>query len=266
MPAALTHLDQILRGDATRPERLRENSLGEVPLVRLTLMLILLAATYGACMGLYAVTGAGNGDWRQIASSAAKVPTLFVLTLVVTLPSLYVFNALLGSRLTFPGILRLTIAAMGVTMAVLSSIGPIVAFFSVTTSSYPFMLLLNVFVLAISGLLGLAFLKQTLNRLAALEPRPAPAARTAEDFADTPVSVEQRLPAAIDRPSGTDAFASNTRAVFSIWMIVFGLVGAQMAWILRPFLGSPGLEFAWFRERGSNFFVAVWNAIEQLSK
>ena len=36
--------------------------------------------------------------------------------------------------------------------------GPIVAFFSFSTTSYPFMLLLNVLVFTVSGLLGMAFL------------------------------------------------------------------------------------------------------------
>ena len=43
----------------------------------------------------------------------------------------------------------------------------------------------------------------------------------------------------------------HVKVVFGCWMIVFGLVGAQMSWILRPFIGSPDMEFAWFRPRGS---------------
>ena len=35
----------------------------------------------------------------QLFASAVKVPALFFLTLAVTFPSLYVFNALVGSRL-----------------------------------------------------------------------------------------------------------------------------------------------------------------------
>lgn len=259
MTAAFTHLDRILRGDTTRPDRLRDNSLAELPVATLALILVALAGSYGICMGVYAITGAGNGDYRQVVASALKVPALFGLTLLVTLPSLYVFNALLGSRLTFAGLIRLMVAAMAVTMAVLASVGPIVAFFSVTTSSYPFILLLNVVVFAASGLLGLKFLKQTLGRMAALDGPALPVAPEAP-----PSTLEERPLAAIDRAD--DAFRADTRGVFSIWMIVFGLVGAQMAWILRPFIGAPHVAFEWFRDRGSNFFVAVWGAIEQLLK
>ena len=46
---------------------------------------------------------------------------------------------------------------------VLASLGPIVAFFSLSTTSYPFMLLFNVAVFSVSGVLGLTFLLQTLQ-------------------------------------------------------------------------------------------------------
>ena len=52
--------------------------------------------------------------------------------------------------------------------------------------------------------------------------------------------------------------------IFQIWVIIYGLVGAQMGWLLRPFIGSPDLPFAWYRERGGNFFEAVFSQIEKL--
>jgi hypothetical protein len=52
--------------------------------------------------------------------------------------------------------------------------------------------------------------------------------------------------------------------VFGCWMVVFSLVGTQMGWVLRPFIGNPALPFAWFRPRQSNFFEAVLNAIQAL--
>jgi hypothetical protein len=52
--------------------------------------------------------------------------------------------------------------------------------------------------------------------------------------------------------------------VFRVWILVFGLVGAQMSWVLRPFLGHPGTEFALLRARESNFFEAVLSALSHL--
>ena len=97
-----------------------------------------------------------------------KLPLLFGLTLAVTFPSLYVFNALVGSRLLIFQMLRLLIAAMSVMLTVLASFGPIVAFFAVSTQSYSFMLLLNIAVFGVAGILGLAFLLRTIEMTAGL--------------------------------------------------------------------------------------------------
>ncbi len=51
---------------------------------------------------------------------------------------------------------------------------------------------------------------------------------------------------------------ATVRAVFRWWIILFALVGSQMGWVLRPFIGNPSLPFTFFRTRESNFFEAVW--------
>jgi hypothetical protein len=52
--------------------------------------------------------------------------------------------------------------------------------------------------------------------------------------------------------------------VFRVWVLVFGVVGAQMSWVLRPFVGSPDMPFSWLRARESNFFVDVVRALSEL--
>ena len=160
----IQQFDRLLRGDLTALPVLRVNGL-DVPILGLAVIIDVLGMSYGACMGLFAVAGSGNGSKMQIAASMLKVPALYLLTLMVTLPSLYVFNALLGSRLTVSSTTRLLVCALAVMLAVLASGGPIVAFFSLCTSSYYFMLLLNVTVFAISGAFGLGFMLQTLHRM-----------------------------------------------------------------------------------------------------
>ena len=49
----------------------------------------------------------GGGAYMQTVASATKLPLLFFLTLGITLPSLYVFNSLMGSRLSMGSVLRL---------------------------------------------------------------------------------------------------------------------------------------------------------------
>jgi hypothetical protein len=54
------------------------------------------------------------------------------------------------------------------------------------------------------------------------------------------------------------------KAVFGCWMVAFALVGAQMSWVLRPFLGNPTQPFSFFRVRDSNFFEAIWHHLAHL--
>jgi hypothetical protein len=56
----------------------------------------------------------------------------------------------------------------------------------------------------------------------------------------------------------------RVKTVFACWVVVFALVGAQMSWVLRPFVGMPETEFTWFRPREASFFESVFNAIRRL--
>jgi len=301
-------LDRILRGDATQIAALERGSV-EIPVLGISFVIIILGMIYGACMGTFALLRPDHPEFMQMAASAIKTPALFLITLVITFPSLYVFNALVGSRLLPLAVMRLLIASLGVNLAVLSSLGPIVAFFSVTTTSYPFMVLLNVVIFAVAGALGLSFLLQTLHRLTIAQqpawpsappppPRPAPA-KFGEPIAPTaphvtsatdwsaPVAEPGTISEATTAPSTTPtedlpvatilppepnekfqttgalermeqtAINAQVRFIFHCWIFVFGVVGAQVGWLMRPFIGNPNQSFEWFRPRESNFFEAV---------
>lgn len=254
-------LDKILRGDATQLPFLEQGKI-EIPACGLSMVLLLLGMIYGLCAGSYAIIQSHCQNYMQLVASTVKIPLLFFLTLVVTFPSLYVFNALIGSRLSVVSSLRLLIASAGVMLAVLSSLGPIVVFFALSTTSYPFMVLLNVAMSTVSGLLGLGFLLRTLHRLVIIQE-----------------SIEVRLSAPMQNPeagkegSGTKLSALDkvgkftcrkAKNVFRIWTIVFALVGAQMSWVLRPFIGSPDMPFTWFRQQQGNFFIAVFKSLAAL--
>jgi hypothetical protein len=49
-----------------------------------------------------------------------------------------------------------------------------------------------------------------------------------------------------------------------IWILLFGFVGTQLAWTLRPFFGSPGQEFALFRSIEGNFYAEILKTIADL--
>jgi hypothetical protein len=251
-------LDRLLGGDLTDVSTLRDQGLGISPW-RLSACIIILGMSYGLCMGMFSVFGVKGPGLMQVVASMVKVPLLFYLTLLVTLPSLYVFNALMGSRISLPGVVRLLIASLGVNVTVLASLGPIVAFFSVCTTSYPFMLLLNVVVFAVAGLFGLRFLLQTLHRL-----NVAGSQRESATSAE-PGTWSEAEPAGPLQPVRNRPVPDHLQTVFRLWVVVFGLVGAQMGWVLRPFIGNPNLEFTWFRARESNFFMAILQAISHLT-
>jgi len=307
----LVELDQILRGKLTDPAQV-EGAEIKIPVWGIGAVVLLLGATYGVCMGVFALArGFENEQYNQallqVFASMCKVPLLYLLTLVVTFPSLYVFNALVGSQLKLVAVLKLLGVSLAVNLAVLASLGPIVAFFSVCTPNYAFVVLLNVVVLALAGTLGLAFLVQTLNRLtlvmqesgavatdrgdareprvveASLIPDPLPthgeegvpssgASETigvVPDFESGPGSEwsgredEHREIGPLDS-WGARGVVRNVKNVFACWIILFGVVGAQMGWVLRPFIGAPGKPFQWFRARESNFFEAVMNVLDNL--
>ena len=287
----LLELDALLRGEVTSEKELGDGLL-EVSARGLSIIVLVLAMLYGVCMGSFSllkeVPPELVGGWHRVAqllATTVKVPALFFLTLAITFPSLYVFNALVGSRLRLLNLLRLLIASLAVNVAVLASLGLIVAFFSLSTNSYPFVVLLNVVVFSVSGVLGLTFLLQTMHRMTAqFEPSTAtdPNAEVLEvvdDHAepddgegdashDEPAPPEVDTtgvfePSALDMPEG-HVFARHTRIVFRCWVVLFAVVGAQMGWVLRPFIGSPDMPFTLFRDRESNFFSAVLRALYHL--
>ena len=142
-----------LRGEVTGPSSLQRGAIEIDPVAAVAGRAWCWRWSTGPAWGRSPSSPAG-ADLMQVVASMVKVPALFFLTLLVTFPSLYVFNALVGSRLTLGAVVRLLVAALGVIVAVLASLGPIVAFFSVSTTSYPFMLLFNVVVFAVSRVAG----------------------------------------------------------------------------------------------------------------
>ncbi|MFC3503966.1 hypothetical protein ACFOOK_23765 [Micromonospora krabiensis] len=49
-----------------------------------------------------------------------------------------------------------------------------------------------------------------------------------------------------------------------IWILLFGFVGTQLAWTLRPFFGDPGQDFALFRSIDGNFYAEILRTIANL--
>ena len=83
--------------------------------------------------------------------------------------------------------------------------------------------------------------------------------------AEAPVSTVQGVPPPLPSWQPDEATRQINR-VFRVWIVIYALVGCQMAWVLRPFILDPHGKFGWFRARHANFFIDVWNTIWNLLK
>jgi len=267
----IADIDRLLRGGYTRKEDLQAGRI-DVPVRTLVYACLVLGAFYGLMMGLYALSVRDTEGVRQLVATALKVPLLFLLTLLVTFPSLYVSSALCRMRIRGADTLRLLLGAIAVHLAVLASLGPVTAFFTLSTDSYPFMKVLNVFFFAVSGLVGLAFLHQALttvledpDEVRAPDPPKPPAGGEEEPDPDAPqASAPQPAAHQVRARIRTSPQTVLSRRVFTVWLLIYGTVGAQMGWILRPFIGSPDLPVEWFRERESNIVLDFFKSLGEL--
>ncbi len=253
-------LDDVLRGRKADPDLLSSGTT-HIHIRPLVLGSVALGVVYGIFMGLYAVATRTPPCLAQTVASAVKVPALFFLTLVVTFPSLYVFSALMGVRLGPKDVLRLILVPIAVNLAVLASLGPITGFFTLSTSSYHFMKLLNFSFFALSGAIGLKVLLTMLSRLEqAQAPQDAVPTATPPTPEANPSAPQATTPAPA-QPSPGRAMALR---IFQVWLVIYAMVGAQMGWVLRPFIGSPTMDFAWFRSREANIFIDIIRTIGKL--
>ena len=53
-------------------------------------------------------------------------------------------------------------------------------------------------------------------------------------------------------------------ALLYIWILLFGFVGTQLAWTLRPFFGSPGMPFELFRDLDGTFYADILRTLGSL--
>lgn len=286
-----------------------------------------------ACYG--AVLGASHSI-AQAALSAAKLPLLFLMTLAICLPTLYLFNLVFGARLQVRQALALVMVTITVTAVLSLAFAPISLFFLITAFSYSFYKILNVGVLTLTAFVGLKFLTSGMRALnnhtaalaaarraesrerelaeaaalaalsapapavpvsaapvsavpvsavpvsavpvsavpASVVPVPAaPAVDGAESVVPTAPAPVNHLPGVAVAPA---AFAVRPQpqlapgerpasmTLLNVWILLFGFVGTQLAWTLRPFVGSPDEPFQIFRKIEGNFYVDIVRAIGDL--
>lgn len=175
--------------------------------------------------GVYgAVCGSHAGRPLQVAYSGMKLPFLLGGTFALCLPSFYVLNATLGLRDDFGRVLRGVGCAQATLGLALASLAPVTGFVYVSGVSYAGATLVNLAMFSAATLAG----QWTLARhYAPLLER--------------------------DRRHGI---------ALVCWTVLYGFVGLQLAWNLRPFIGSESLETTFFREGGwTNGYVEAFRAM-----
>jgi len=192
--------------------------------------IVLGSSVYGATVGL----------WRaplQSIFTAIKFPLLIFLTCIGNGAVNGMLAQVLGSGLSFRQTAFAILMSFAVASLILGGFSPITLFILYNAPplvsehaiiGHSVMLLTHVFVIAFAG-----------------------------------VVANRRLFGLLQKVSGHDRTA---RAVLFSWLAGNLFLGAQLAWNLRPFIGSPTLAIQFLRDdplRG-NFYESVWRAFRHL--
>ncbi|BAZ33367.1 hypothetical protein NIES4074_58770 [Cylindrospermum sp. NIES-4074] len=213
----------LLRDRQTFLEEIRQGVGNPSKIISLLVCSSLFLAIYGGIIGAY-------HSWMQALSSAVKLPALYLITLLICLPTLFFANIIFGSKRTFGQHFALVLTAVSVTSVLLFSFAPITLFFLITTKNYQFLILLNVILFGLTGFVGITSLYQA-----------------------TSLVLEQ------------DDEGSKTRQkILQFWLFLYAFVGSQLGWTLRPFFGTPYSIFQLFREREGNFYLSVFQSLGYL--
>ena len=211
-------LMQLLRDRSNFLSEIENHKHIDKKIVSLLISSSLFLALYGAIIG-------STHSALQTISSAIKLPALYLLTLLICLPTLYFMDVVLGSKRTFGQYLALLLASMAMISVMLFGFAPVTLFFRLSINDYWFFLLLNIVFLGFTGVVGIRFFYSSMMNL-------------------------------IDKEKLGQA-AKNRYKLITGWLFLFGFVGSQLGWTLRPFVGTPEEPFALFREIESNFYIQV---------
>ncbi len=213
-------------GQLVRPERagrwLQEEHRPDVDRF-LALLILGLYGAYGVSMGLF--TGAGPGG-----VSALKLPLMFTLTQAVCFPAFYVINCRIGPAFRPWQCRRVLLLAASANAAAVASYAPLSYFFALTTSAtdggYAFLVFMHIAVFGIAGLLSVGLVAWLFRAAAFLRGRPM-------------------------------------RAVTVwLWGLLYGVVGAEMSWAMRPWIGWPGEPYQFFKGTHGSFLESLLRVVE----
>jgi hypothetical protein len=183
---------------------------------------VLGGAFQGAMMGAYAALNGGSALF--IVLSAIKVPLFLIVTAALMLPALYVLYALLGLGDQFGTALRALVAGQAAFALILASISPLTLVFYLSGASYRGALTFNLLLFAVAGIAAQNTIRLRFHELLARDQR------------------HSRL--------------------LSIGFTLWAFVAVQLAWNLRPFVGSPDAPAQFLRpDAFTNAYMSIWRIL-----
>ncbi|XWK85747.1 MAG: actin-binding WH2 domain-containing protein [Phormidium sp.] len=204
-------------------EEIRQGTKINHKIIALLVCSSIFFAVYGAIIGL-------SHSPIQGLSAAVKLPILYLLTLLICLPTLYIFNIFFGSSRSLAQHFLVVLTAASVISALLIGFAPVTLFFLITTNNYQFFKLLNVAIFIFTGVIGVHFLYQGMQLI-----------------------------------SDPDKEGQPTRTrLLQFWLVLYGFVGSQLGWTLRPIFGSPNTKFELFRQLQGNIYLDIVKAISEV--
>lgn len=161
-------------------------------------------------MGSFGAWEASHHWQLQMLYSAVKLPLLIAVTFAISVPSFFVLNTLFGLRNDFPRAMQSLLATQVGFTIFLAAFAPLVLFWYASFSNYNHAVATNGVMFAVSSLASQRLLRGYYAPLVARNPR--------------------------------------HRMMLWVWTGVYALVAIQLAWLLRPFVGSPAAPVEFFRE------------------
>ncbi len=181
-------------------------------------MIVGFAPIYGALMGSFQFDSPER--ILQVAYSAVKAPLLLFATGLLCLPGFFVLNTVLGLRDDFRESLQAILAGQAGLSVVLASLAPLTRLWYFSTSNYRAALLFNAGVFVVAALAGQMVMFRYYRELIRRNRR--------------------------------------HRIMLYAWLGLYAFVGVQMGWIMRPFVGAPGMAVTFFRQEPfSNAYVVI---------
>lgn len=223
-PGAIIH--QLLSPEPARPAA---GTPGPPAPVRITWRHELAAIVAGG--GLYGLALGTFGGlapdrlWQPV-FAAIKVPLLLLVSTLLTLPGLLVFNSLAGLRRDLPQVLRAIGTSQAAASVVLASLAPYTLFGYAHRPRYHQATLLNGVMFAIASLAGYVVLRRLCGVLVQRDPR--------------------------------------HRWQLWGWLVLYVFVAIQCSWIFRPFLGDPSLPVQFVRaDAWGNAYVELGDTLHK---